>query len=81
LRGVDPRPWFEDVLVLSDLVAGAYEVSGVCDDPDDDKYLAAALEGRAAYVVTGDERFLAVGAHEGVQILKPRAFLELALGP
>jgi hypothetical protein len=28
--------------VLADLVAGAEHLSGVCKDPDDDKYVAAA---------------------------------------
>ena len=38
----------------------------LCEDPDDDKYLAAAVEGRASHVVTGDRRFLAVGELGGV---------------
>ncbi len=73
----EPELWFEDIVVLADMVAGELQVAGVCDDPDDDKYLAAALEGRAAYVVTGDQRFLELREHEGVQIVKPRAFLEM----
>ena len=72
-----PELWFEDVVVLSDVVSGQLHLSGVCDDPDDDKYLAAALEGRAACVVTGDQRFLELGEHEGVRIVSPRAFLEM----
>ena len=54
-----------------------HQLSGVCDDPDDDKYVAAALEGRAAYVVTGDQAFLALKEHEGVTIVTPRSFLDL----
>jgi putative PIN family toxin of toxin-antitoxin system len=77
LRGADAQLWFEDLVVLADLVAGAQQVSGVCKDPDDDKYLAAALEGRAAYVVTGDRAFLALREHAGVEIVTPRAFLDL----
>ncbi len=75
--GAEPELWFEDIVVLADMVVGALHVSGVCNDPDDDKYIAAALEGRAAYVVTGDQRFLELREHEGVQIVKPRAFLDL----
>ena len=76
LRGADAQLWFEDLVVLADVVADR-ELSGVCDDPDDDKYLAAALEGRASHIVTGDRRFLAVGEHAGVEIVTPRAFLDL----
>ena len=75
--GADPELWFEDIVALGDMVAGDLHVSGVCEDPDDDKYLAAALEGRAAYVVTGDQRFLELREYEGVQIVKPRAFLDM----
>jgi uncharacterized protein len=76
LRGADAQLWFEDVVVLADIVADR-ELSRICDDPDDDKYLAAALEGRASYVVTGDRRFLALGEHAGVAIVTLRAFLDL----
>jgi uncharacterized protein len=77
LRGVDAQLWFEDIVVLADLVAGTQQLSGVCKDPDDDKYVAAALEGRAAYVVTGDRAFLGLREHAGVEIVSPRAFLDL----
>lgn len=79
LRGADAQLWFEDIVVLADVVADT-PLSGICEDPDDDKYLAAALEGRASQVVTGDRRFLALGEHAGVEIVTPRAFLDL-LGP
>lgn len=76
LRSVDAQLWFEDLVVLTDVVTDR-PLTGVCEDPDDDKYIAAALEGRASHVVTGDRRFLAVREHGGVAIVTPRAFLEL----
>jgi uncharacterized protein len=51
-------------------------VSGVCLDPDDDKYLAAAVEGRAAFIITGDRQLLALREYEGVRIVGPNTFLE-----
>jgi predicted nucleic acid-binding protein len=65
--------------VLADVVADTH-LSGVCNDPDDDKYLAAAIEARASHVVTGDRRFLAVSEHAAVEIVTPGAFFDL-LGP
>ena len=76
LRGIDAHLWFEDIIVLADVVVDR-PLSGICDDADDDKYLAAAVEGRASHVVTGDRRFLALGEHAGVAIVTPRAFLDL----
>jgi uncharacterized protein len=76
LRGADAQLWFEDIVVLADVVSDAQQLSSVCEDPDDDKYVAAALEGRAACIVTGDQAFLAVREHAGVEIATPRAFLD-----
>ena len=78
VRGkVDSELWFEDILVLAHLITGDVKTAGVSEDPDDDKYIAAAIEGRAAFVVTGDPDLLDIGEHEGVRIVNPRAFLDL----
>jgi len=58
--GVDSELWFEDVILLAQLVAGDYEVEGISVDADDDKYLAAAVEGSATLIVTGDPDLLTV---------------------
>lgn len=75
--GIEPELWFEDIVVLADMVEGTRDLSGICEDPDDDKYVAAALEGRAAFVVTGDQDLLALRGHEGIRIVIPRTFLDL----
>jgi putative PIN family toxin of toxin-antitoxin system len=69
--------WFEDILMLADFTAETLVIPRLCDDPDDDKYVAAAIEGNASFVVTGDKQLLAVVEHEVVRILTPRAFLGL----
>ena len=63
--------------VLADLADGEIDIKAVKDDPDDDKYLAAALLGRATYVVSGDHHLLDLGEYQGIRILKPRPFLEI----
>lgn len=77
---VKPELWFEDIVVLAQLVPGDYRVTGVSNDPDDDRYIAAAVEGRAVLLVSGDADLIQVGEHEGVRVVTPRAFLDL-LGP
>jgi len=78
---IEPELWFEDIVVLAQLVPGEYRMSGVSDDPDDDKYIAAAVEGRAVLVVSGDPDLIEVGEYEGVRIITPRVFLDLLGSP
>jgi len=76
-RGLDAALWMEDLVLLADVVLDTVQVTGVSKDADDDKYLAAAIAGRASLVVTGDPHLLTVGEYEGVRIVTPRAFLDL----
>jgi putative PIN family toxin of toxin-antitoxin system len=68
--------WLVDLVALGDLVSDSGRVKGVCRDPDD-AILAAAIEGRARAIVTGDADLLALGAYEDIAIMTPRAFLDL----
>ncbi len=47
----------------------------VCSDPDDDKFLAAAVGGKADYLVTGDVGdLLSLRRYKNVAIVSPRKF-------
>jgi hypothetical protein len=46
-------------------------------DPDDDKYIAAAIEGRARFLVAGDSDLLDLKEYDGIRIVSPRVFLDL----
>lgn len=76
-RGLDAGLWFEDIVVLAHLIPGSLTLPRICSDPDDDKYVAAVVEGRAAFVVAGDRALLALASHEGISIVTPRRFLGL----
>jgi predicted nucleic acid-binding protein len=51
----------------------------VPDDPDDDKFIDAALSGNAGVIVSGDRHLLDLRAAEGVEILSARQFLDRLL--
>lgn len=47
-----------------------------CDDPDDVKFLACAVAGKADAVVSGDKHLLRLRAVAGIPVLAPRAFVD-----
>lgn len=50
-------------------------IDQICDDPDDDKFIAAAISGNAQFVVTGDKALLRVGSIAGADIITPSQFI------
>lgn len=50
-----------------------------CRDPKDDKFLEAALNGRAGYIVTGDQDLLALHPFRGIDILTAKDFIRTVL--
>ena len=56
---------------ISVLTPGRMELHVVIEDPSDDMFLAAALEGDAAYIVSGDRHLLSLGRYQGVAIVSP----------
>lgn len=49
-------------------------------DPDDDKVVACAVAGGAAYIVSGDDHLLALRTHAGIRIVAPSVFWAAWMG-
>jgi uncharacterized protein len=75
--GLDADEWLLDVMALAEIVTDRRENVMVSRDPDDDRYVAAALEGRADFIVSGDDDLLVLREYQGVLIVTPRVFLGL----
>jgi uncharacterized protein len=76
---IDPEP-------ILDMIAGNAEMCDscgldepVCDDPDDDKFLACALDGACGVIVSGDRHLLRVSGYRGVQVVRPGEFVRTYL--
>jgi predicted nucleic acid-binding protein len=63
----------------SEMVGPVSFAQPVCSDPDDDKFLEAALAAHAGYVVSGDAALLNVKLYRGIEIVRPARFLTLLL--
>lgn len=75
-----------DLLPILDMLRANAEVLSVkclsepvCDDPDDDKFLACALAGECKLIVSGDKHLLKVSGFRSIKVLKPREFVNCYL--
>lgn len=48
----------------------------ICEDPDDDKFIAAAIGGDSGIVITGDKHLLDVNGYSGIEILGPAEYID-----
>jgi hypothetical protein len=71
------RAFLAELAYFSLQTPAELRLSVVKADPDDNRYLEAAVEGNAEYLVSGDQHLLALGEYGGIRILTARAFLEV----
>ena len=84
------KPYFRRVIAATDIadairllttdalrVTITSQIRGVASHPVDDLVIATAVDGDADYLVTGDAALLRLGSYAGVEIVNPRAFLDV----
>ena len=49
----------------------------VCRDPDDDKFISCAIEGKCLYIVSGDNDLLSLGKIKNIKVVTISEFLKL----
>jgi uncharacterized protein len=67
-------PFIELLTVEAELCPLAKLSHRVCDDPDDDLFIACALGGNVPFIVTGDKKLLKADGYQGLTILRPADF-------
>ena len=75
VAGRDPQAIL--ALIARASVVEPEEVPTICRDPDDDKFLAAAITGEAEFIVTEDADLLDVGRYADTAIVSAEAFLRI----
>jgi len=68
--------WESLILEKSELVVPNKKIDIVKDDPDDNKFIEAALEGKAEYIVTQDNHLLKIKEFKGIKIISPEEFIK-----
>lgn len=67
----------ETIRYFVEFVEPEENIAAVEADPDDDKFLQAAVAGNVEYVVSGDQHLLDLDSFRGIEIVTPRTFYEL----
>jgi putative PIN family toxin of toxin-antitoxin system len=57
------------------LTPGKMQISAVKDDPEDNRYLECAVEGRADFIISGDKHLLNLKTYQDIKIVTPAEFL------
>lgn len=73
---IDLDPIIHLVYLKSDFISVAKLPEAVCEDPDDDKFIACALSGNTKVIISGDKHLLKVSGYHGISVLSPRKFVD-----
>jgi putative PIN family toxin of toxin-antitoxin system len=73
---IDLWPIIELVTVEAEIYPSHTLPETICDDPDDDKFIACAIAGKCKKIVSGDKHLLKVSGFKGIDIIKPREFVD-----
>lgn len=69
--------WVASLELIAQPMDGNLRIHAVAADPDDNKYIEAAVEGLAQFVVSGDKHLLSLKSYENIRIVTPRVFLDV----
>jgi putative PIN family toxin of toxin-antitoxin system len=75
-EGVDLQPFLSLAATAGLVVEDIALPNQICEDPDDDKFLACAIASGTKIVVSGDKHLGRVSGWRGVEVLTPRSFHE-----
>lgn len=75
-EGVDLEALLTLLAVHSEAVEAPDLTETVCEDPDDDKFLACAVASGTSVIISGDKHLLRVSGWAGIQVLAPRQFVD-----
>ena len=69
---------WEGLILERSLIIESYEkLEIVKDDPEDNKFIEAAIAGKALYIITQDKHLLNLKEFKGIKILHPDEFVKI----
>ena len=67
----------EEILPFFEVVEVADEVSGICSDPDDNKFISCALSASAEVIVSGDKHLCELRTYKSVRIIRAADLMKM----
>lgn len=74
---IDPAVLLDVIEADAEIIPGQLTLTGICRDAKDDPFIACAVEGNAAYLVTGDVDLLDMVAYQDVMMIRAYDFVQL----
>ncbi len=74
--GVDIEQILELLTIHAEIVDTHGFETTACQDPDDNMFLSCALASKSKIIVSGDKHLLKIAGYEGIDVFKPRAFID-----
>ncbi len=69
-----------DLLTIHGEVVETKDISvSICEDPDDNKFIECAIASNCKLIVSGDKHLLNVSGFQGIEVIKPRKFIDIYL--
>ncbi len=76
---IDIKPFLTLLALNSEIVVSLELQEQICEDKEDDKFIACALAGGCRILISGDKLLRKVSGYKGVRVMTPREFLEEVL--
>jgi putative PIN family toxin of toxin-antitoxin system len=74
--GIDLNPILSFVIEHAKVYQTIDLKEPVCEDSDDDKFIACALASGSRVIISGDKHLLKVSGYKGIEVMKPRKFID-----
>ncbi|NIN01820.1 MAG: putative toxin-antitoxin system toxin component, PIN family [candidate division Zixibacteria bacterium] len=74
--GIDFGRILDFLTVKAELIEAPNLPESVCVDSEDDKFLACALASESRVIISGDKHLLEMSGYRGVNVVRPRKFLD-----
>ncbi len=78
-EGVNLDPFFELLVIRANIYDIPPWRKSVCRDPNDEMFISCAVATNTKIIISGDKDLLEISGHEGIQVLKPKNFMDTYL--